>query len=312
MLRVRLPNFRKDVLGDIALGESLIASPSDFLAPDTLVLTEKTPVPPAPARRSVLLNKDPEFLRECYPVGESGLPRFYSQVNEKSIVIAPAADADYVMSMGYFFEPQSIVDTNTSWLGDHFAHALLSGSLVEACMYMKTEDNLYARYSQAFEKDLAMDQGFAKGRTKKDTYQEPDATFVCSTFKLELLKGLHNFETDLFRIALYDAAADINANTINYVTEGEVAGVGYTAGGQDLVHPQVLLHTGARIAYVTFDDAVWSDSVIVARAALIYNQSAGQRAVAVLDFGTDRTSNHGPFHVQFPPAGPSTALVRVQ
>jgi hypothetical protein len=172
LLRVRLPNFRKDAVGSILLGENLIASPSDFLAPDSLAVTEV--VLAGVPRRSILLNKDPEFLRECYPAGELGLPRFYSMVNERSLVIGPGADADYTLAMGYFYEPPSIVDAGTTWLGDHFAHALLSGSLVEACTYMKTEDALYMRYNQAFEKDLAMDEKYAKGRTRKDTYQEPD------------------------------------------------------------------------------------------------------------------------------------------
>jgi hypothetical protein len=136
-------------------------------------------------------------------------------------------------------------------------------------------------------------------------------TFVCSTFKRELLEGLHNFQTNQFRIALYDAMATLDAATVSYVTEGEVIGLGYVAGGQDLLNPQVMLNPAARVAYVTFDDATWEDSVITARAALIYNQSAGQRAVAVLDFGTDRVSNHGPFTVQFPPASPATALIRI-
>jgi hypothetical protein len=161
LLRVRLPNFRKDVQGSILAGENLIASPSDFLAPDAVAVIEMAAVNP---RRSILLNKDPEFLRECYPAGENGLPRFYSQVNEKSLVVAPGADVDYIVDMGYFFEPPSIVDSisGTTWLGDHFSHALLSGSLVEAALYMKSEDNLFTRYNQAFEKDLEMDQQYAR------------------------------------------------------------------------------------------------------------------------------------------------------
>lgn len=134
---------------------------------------------------------------------------------------------------------------------------------------------------------------------------------VCSSFKRELLEAKHNFSTDLFRIALYDATAVLDSNTTGYVTSGEVVGLGYTAGGQDLVNPQILLDLAARVAYATWDDAVWDDSVIVARGALIYNQTSGQRAVAVIDFAVDRTSNHGPFHVQFPPVGSSTALMRI-
>lgn len=173
LLRVRLPAFRKDATGSILLGDTSVASPSDFLAPDYLAVTEVV-TPPAVPRRAILLNKDPEFLRECYPNGDSGLPRFYSQLNETTLLIAPMADAAYTLDMGYFYEPPSIVDAGTSWLGDHFSHSLISGSLVEACTYMKTEDNLYQRYDQAFEKDLAMDTQYSKGRTKKDTYQTPD------------------------------------------------------------------------------------------------------------------------------------------
>lgn len=172
-LRVRLPDFRKDATGSLLEGETLIASPTDFLAPDYIAVTEIV-VPGVTPRRRILLNKDPEFMRECYPEGELGLPRFYSQLNEKSLLVGPGADADYTVDMGYFYQPPSIVDEGTTWLGEHFAHALLTGSLVEACTYMKTEDNLYARYNDAFEKDLAMDKEYAKGRTKKDTYQEPD------------------------------------------------------------------------------------------------------------------------------------------
>jgi hypothetical protein len=171
LLRVRLPNFRKDAQGSLPLGENLIASPSDFLAPDYLAVTEVALINP---RRAILLNKDPEFLRECYPAGDTGLPRFYSMLNEKSLLVAPKADADYVIDMGYFFQPPSIIDSGSTWLGDHFAHALVSGSLVEACLYMKTEDNLFVRCNQAFDKDLAMDEQYAKGRAKKDTYQQPD------------------------------------------------------------------------------------------------------------------------------------------
>ncbi|HXA25617.1 MAG TPA: hypothetical protein VNW90_25340 [Acetobacteraceae bacterium] len=168
-LNVRLPNFRKDVTGVLAEGEPLVALPSDFLAPDSLEVV----VPDGSL--VYLLNKDPEFLDECYPsTSIQGQPRFYAYLNETSIRIGPTPDMDYPTNMGYFYQPASITVTQTSWLGEHFAHALLSGSLVEAAKYMKAEDALYQRFDAAFKEDLQMDQGYAKGRTKKDTYQEPD------------------------------------------------------------------------------------------------------------------------------------------
>src|SRR5215467_2191284 len=168
LLRVRLPNFRKDATAAATPGNNLLATPSDFLAPDSLIAE-------GPDGLSVLLNKDSEFIDECYPnLRAVGLPRFYCYLNQSSIKLGPAPDLPYNMRMGYFFQPPSIVETSVSWLGDHFSHALLTGSLVEAAIYMKSEDNLFARYFQMFEKDLAMDQEYAKGRTKKDTQQEPD------------------------------------------------------------------------------------------------------------------------------------------
>jgi hypothetical protein len=166
LLEVRLPRFRKDSSGLIPANVATIQTPSDFLAPDTLSIVDD-------ARSITLLNKDPEFITECYP--DTTLrkrPRFYAYVNESTLLLGPTPEKEYVSWLGYFYEPPSIVDSGRTWLGDHFAHALLSGSLVEASQYMKSE--LLDKYLAAFTRDLAMDSAYAKGRTKKDSYQEPD------------------------------------------------------------------------------------------------------------------------------------------
>lgn len=169
-LSVRLPKFRKDLPGALIAGKQLVVVPTDFLAPDSFQVIDLD------GSLSYLTNKDPEFIDECYPsTAIQGLPRFYAYLNELNIKLGPTPDQAYPTNLGYFYEPQSITVTGTSWLGDHFEHALLSGSLVEAAKYMKAEDPLYARLTQAFDADLAMDQAYAKGRTKKDTYQEADA-----------------------------------------------------------------------------------------------------------------------------------------
>jgi len=133
----------------------------------------------------------------------------------------------------------------------------------------------------------------------------------CGSFKQEVMLAIHDLINDLFRIALYDATANLGPATTGYTTTGEVNGIGYTPGGQNLTGPQVLLDPVTNYAYATFDDAIWNNSVIVARAALIYNQSKQQRAVCVINFNTDRVSNQGPFHVVMPPVGPTTALIRI-
>ena len=134
---------------------------------------------------------------------------------------------------------------------------------------------------------------------------------LCSSFKVELLQGIHNFAADTFMMALYGDAATLSLDmTTTYVTDGEISGLGYQAGGMALKNPEVL-GPMARTAYVTWDDPTWTNSTLQARGALIYNASKGQRAVAILDFLTDRYSNTGNFRVKFPPPGPGTALIRI-
>lgn len=134
---------------------------------------------------------------------------------------------------------------------------------------------------------------------------------VCSSFKVELFEGVHNFAFDTFMMALYDSSAMLSVDTTTmYVTDSEISGPGYQAGGMALQNPQILGPT-ARAAYVTWDDPIWPDSTLQARGALIYNQSKQQRAVAILDFLADQFSNMGNFRVKFPPPGPGTALIRV-
>ena len=134
---------------------------------------------------------------------------------------------------------------------------------------------------------------------------------LCSSFKRELLEGLHDFLNDAFRLALYSAQANLSVDTTTrYASDGEISGPGYLAGGRVLTGVQVL-GPASRVAFVTWDDAVWPDSQLVARGGLIYNETASQRAVAVLNFQTDRSSNTGEFRVQLPPPTPSTALIRI-
>lgn len=133
-------------------------------------------------------------------------------------------------------------------------------------------------------------------------------SYLCSSFKRQLLLGGHNFQADAFMVALYEAQAPLSPDTTAYLTSGEISGSGYAAGGQALTGVQILAAAG--IAYVTFNDPVWAGS-LTARGALIYNQSKAQNSVAVIDFGADKTSNNGNFRMQFPPPGPTTALIRI-
>ena len=131
----------------------------------------------------------------------------------------------------------------------------------------------------------------------------------CTIFKQNLLSGLENFATgttQVYRIALYTADAELNAATLEYTILNEVVGTGYVAGGEILtpIAPASLNST----AYVSFDNAIWLASSFLCRGALIYNDTTNA-AVAVLDFGSDKTAS-GTFTVTFPPSTATTAVIR--
>ena len=130
---------------------------------------------------------------------------------------------------------------------------------------------------------------------------------LCSSFKQESWLGIHDLDTDVLKMALYTSAASLGADTTAYTLTGETSGTGYTAGGEILTNVQVLL--SGTTAYCTFDNPAWPGSSFVTRGALIYNTSKADRAIAVLDFGSDKTA--GPnFTVQRPAASATTAVIR--
>jgi hypothetical protein len=132
---------------------------------------------------------------------------------------------------------------------------------------------------------------------------------MVSSFKQQILLGEHDLDTDVIKIALYTSEATLDAATTAYSTSNEVVGVGYTAGGNTLTGATVSL--SGTTAYVDFADTTWAASTITARAALIYNSSKSNKAIAVLDFGSDKTTTANNFTVQFPTNDASSAIVRI-
>jgi len=132
---------------------------------------------------------------------------------------------------------------------------------------------------------------------------------MCSSFKQQILLAEHDMDTDVLKIALYTSLATLSAATTVYSTSDEVVGTGYTAGGNTLTSPTVSL--SGTTAFVDFADTSWTTATITARGALIYNSSKSNKAVAVLDFGSDKTSTAGTFTVQFPANTASDAVVRI-
>ena len=139
-----------------------------------------------------------------------------------------------------------------------------------------------------------------------------------TSFKVELLQAVHNFgptSPNTFKIALYTAAANIGPTTTVYTTSGEVVGTAYVAGGNTLVISQSPTSGNNSLsvptAYISFQNTSWLNSSFTARGALIYNSSQGNKSVAVLDFGSDKTTNNDTFTVTFPTADANNAVVRI-
>ena len=131
----------------------------------------------------------------------------------------------------------------------------------------------------------------------------------CTSAKADFLGGVHDLDTDTIKIALYTSSATLGASTTAYSTTNEVTGTGYTAGGNTLTSPAISLD--GTTAIVDFADSTWSDSTITARGALIYNASKSNKAIAVLDFGADKSSSDGAFTVVMPAAAAATAIIRI-
>jgi hypothetical protein len=137
---------------------------------------------------------------------------------------------------------------------------------------------------------------------------------MCTSFKVGILDGDFDFSSgtaQVFKIALYTSSATLDAATTAYSVTNEVAGTGYSAGGNTLTISTNPTSTGTT-AFLDFADTTWSAATITARGALIYLANGGTNpAVAVLDFGSDKTSTAGDFTIQFPTADASNAIIRI-
>jgi hypothetical protein len=144
------------------------------------------------------------------------------------------------------------------------------------------------------------------------------AQTATTSFKVELLQAVHNFgpiSPNTFKVALYTAAANLGTSTTVYTTSNEITGTGYTAGGNTLVisvSPTYGNNTsGIPTAFVSFNNSTWTNATFTCRGALIYNSTQGNKSVAVLDFGSDKTVSNDTFQIIFPTPDANSAIVRI-
>jgi hypothetical protein len=144
---------------------------------------------------------------------------------------------------------------------------------------------------------------------------------LATSFKVEILDGIHNFgvgvirattAADTFKIALYTTLATLNSTTTVYTTQDEVTGTGYVAGGNTLVISQTPTSTNTEtVAWLNFENSSWANATFSADGALIYNSTQGNKAVAILNFGSTKTTTNQTFTVTFPASTSSAAIIRI-
>ena len=170
---VQLPDLRKNVTGQSTTGNKYLNVPSDWLATFSLAAID-----PVTGAQSYLLNKDVEFIRECYPVPTvTGLPKYYAIFDDTTFILGPTPDVDYNMELHYFYYPISIVNSpsGTSWLGDNFDSVLLYGSLLEAYTFMKGEADVIQNYMARYNEALMLLKQLGEGKNRQDTYRTMQA-----------------------------------------------------------------------------------------------------------------------------------------
>jgi len=134
---------------------------------------------------------------------------------------------------------------------------------------------------------------------------------LTTSFKRQMVEGVHNFLTDTLKLALYTSSATLGPNTTVYTATGEVTAQGtYVAGGQILTGTTI--STGSGACFITFSNLTWTSVAFTARGALIYNSSKSNKSVAVYDFGINQTAGSlNVFNITMPPNTADEAIIRI-
>jgi hypothetical protein len=162
---VQLPYFRKNVTGTGTANNKYLATPSDFLSAYSLAVITS-------GDETYLLPKDVAFIREAYPSATAvGVPKYYGIFDENTFILGPTPGVSYDFELHYYYEPASIVDTGTSWLGDNAENALLYSCLVEGYTVLKGDPDLMKMYMDRYNDALTQLKTLGEGRDRTDTYR---------------------------------------------------------------------------------------------------------------------------------------------
>jgi hypothetical protein len=167
---VQLPALRKNVTGNLTLGNKYLATPSDWLSTFSLAVIN------ANNEYLYLLNKDVNFIRQSFPDTDSdfyGEPQYYAVFDNNTFIVGPTPDANYNAELHYFYYPESITTVvgGQTWLGDNFSSVLLYGTLLEAYIYMKGEADIIAGYQKRYDEAMQLLVQLGDGKNRQDAYR---------------------------------------------------------------------------------------------------------------------------------------------
>ena len=176
---VQIPALRKNVTGVTTNGNKYLSCPSDFLSVFSMAVIDG-------GNYEYLLNKDVNFMRASYPsASDTGLPKYYALfgptvanniiTDELSFILAPTPNAAYSVELHYYYYPETIVTANRTWLGDNYDPVLLYGSLVEAYVFMKGEQDMMTYYEKKYQDALAQLNRLGTGLERGDAYRDGQA-----------------------------------------------------------------------------------------------------------------------------------------
>ena len=166
---VELPNFRKNVTGNLSSGNQYLATPSDYLYPYSLATIDTN------GNYTYLLSTDVSFIREAYPaIATTGNPKHYAQFDDNTFIVGPTPSSSLNAELHYFYIPQSISATSdgTSWLGTNAPEVLLYACLCEAYTFMKGEPDILVNYEKRFQEGLQRLTLESDGYNRKDAYRD--------------------------------------------------------------------------------------------------------------------------------------------
>jgi hypothetical protein len=177
---VQLPSLRSNKTGVLTTGNKYLPCPLDFMSVYSLAVIENYNT--SNEVYHYLLNKDVNYIREAYPTpADTGLPSYYAIFgpavssntvsNELTFILGPTPDSSYYAELHYYYYPESIVTAGTSWLGDNYDPVLLYGSLREAYLYMKGEQDLIANVEAKYNEALGQLKRLGDGLERQDAYR---------------------------------------------------------------------------------------------------------------------------------------------